>query len=115
MPVSNIHINPVAPDQNTSGRYGSPEERAQRDAHAHEEPQEAPSDRLEISTGARESYRLNAFGPDMDFARKALDKSPSLPENRLSQIIYRIESGYYQLPGVFWSVVTHMIPTLRQS
>ncbi len=113
MAVSKIHIAPVAPDQNTSGRYGSSDERAQQEPHAHEESQQAPSDRLEISTGARETYRLSSFGPDLDFARKALDKAPPLPESRLAQIIHRIETGYYRIPSVLWNVVTRIIPSLR--
>lgn len=113
MAVSNIHINPIAPDSNASGRYGSSEERAHRDHHGQPEPQKPPSDRLEISNSARETYRHNSFGPDMDFARKALEKAPPLPETRIAQIIQRIETGYYRIPSVIWNVVTTIIPSLR--
>lgn len=113
MAVSNLHISPISPDQNASGRYGSPDERARKEHHERKGSKEADSDRLEISIGARETYRLSRFGPDMDFARKALDKAPPLEESRLAQIIQRIESGYYQLPSVFWTVVARVIPALR--
>lgn len=113
MAVSNVHISPVTPDQNASGRYGSPEERARKEQPAPKESHEAETDRLEISTRGRETYRLSRFGPDMDFARKALDKAPPIPESRIAQILHQIESGYYRLPSVFWNVVTRVIPALR--
>ncbi len=111
--MSNLHISPVNPDTNPSGRYGSSGGRARKEQQSREESHDVESDRLEISAGARETYRLSRFGPDMDFARKALDKTPPLPESRLAQIIQQIESGYYRLPSVFWSVVTRVIPALR--
>lgn len=113
MAVNNVHISPVTPDQLASGRYGSPEERARRERHARQETQDEDSDRLEISSSARETYRLNRFGPDLDFARKALDKTAPIPDSRLTQIMDRIESGYYRLPSVFWKVITRVIPSLR--
>jgi hypothetical protein len=113
MAVSNVHITPVSPDPNATGRYGPSDERAHRENEAHPEPPDEKSDRLEISSDARESYLMSASGPDMDFARKVLNKSPDLPEKRLTSILQRIESGYYRLPLVIRKIVTHLIPGLR--
>jgi hypothetical protein len=113
MAVSNVHITPISPDPNATARYGPSDERAHQEDEAHPEPPDEKSDRLEISSDARESYLMSASGPDMDFARKALHNSPGQPENRLTSILQRIESGYYHLPSVIRKIVTRLMPGLR--
>lgn len=113
MAVSKVHITPITPDPNSRERYGSSGDRTHREDEAELESQEEKSDRLEISKGARETYAMHATGPDMDFARKALDRTPDLQENRAGQIMQHIESGYYRLPAVIRKIVARMIPGLR--
>ncbi len=111
--VSNVYISPINPDPNTTGRYGSHEERAHRERPAPDGSPDDKSDRLEISRDARETYEMRSSGPDMDFARKALDKSPEMPEGRIAQILQRIEHGYYDLPRVLRSIVKALLSGLR--
>ena len=113
MSTSNLHINPIAPDPSASGRYGSPEERAHRDHPANEEAPATANDRLEISEDARETFLSHASGPDLDFARKALGKTPPLPNARIAQIRDRIQTGYYTVPGVLINISIRMMPVLR--
>lgn len=113
MAVSNVHINPVAPDQSASGQYGGSQEQAGRDTHTRQEWAEDRADRLEISRKARERNVKNAADPDMDFARKALQAIEPLPESRIEQILHRIEAGYYRIPEVLGQVVTRVVTALR--
>lgn len=113
MSTSNLHINPIAPDPSASGRYGASEERAHRDHSSHEEAPLPSGDRLEISDDARETFLSHVSGPDLNFARKALEKAPPLPDTRIAQIIDRIETGYYAVPGVLMNISIRMMPVLR--
>lgn len=113
MSTSDLHINPIAPDPAASGRYGASEERAHRD-HPSREAEPAPAgDRLEISADARETFLSHVSGPDLDFARKALSKTPPLPNARIDQIIERLDSGYYATLGVLLNISIRMTPVLR--
>lgn len=111
--MSNVQINPISPDPNARDRYGPSDERAHREQNAGHEAANEKTDRLEISKDARESFLVRSTGPEMEFARKALDKSIGLTENRISQTLERLESGYYRLPMVIRKIVAHLVPGLR--
>ena len=108
--MSNVRINPISPDPNAKERYGPSDERDHREHDAHGDAVDEKTDRIEISKDARESFLVRSSGPDMDFARRVLDSATGLPDERISQLQNRLESGYYLLPVVTRKIVTHLIP-----
>ena len=114
MALDSVHINPVAPDSTAQERYGSPNDRAPRDHNRREDAEHRPRrDRLEISDDARTSFLINGAPPDVEFARRAMERIPSLSRDRLAEILSRIESGYYHLPAVIWHVASRLVHGLR--
>lgn len=108
MDVERVHISPVAPDRGGSGRYGSADERARRDREKRRVLEKEATDRLEISKRGRETYRAQALPPDMDFARKALDRLPASDPERTAQLAARLETGYYLSSAFFEQLVARV-------
>lgn len=111
MDVERVHINPVAPDPSASGRYASAEERSSSEGEERREEEKRQDDRLEISETGRRTFQAHVVPPDIDFARKALDRLPGCDPERLSQLAARIESGYYASPVVVDQLVARMAGT----
>lgn len=109
MDVERVHINPVAPDPNASGRYGSLGERSSSGEREHTKEDKPADDRLEISEAARRIFQANVVPPDIDFARKALRRLPDCDGERAAQISDRIESGYYASAGMVDQLAARMI------
>lgn len=57
-------------------------------------------DRVEISDSARSASKDVRRAEELTFARKALDDVPTLSEERISELMSRIKSGFYQQPDV---------------
>ena len=113
MALDSVHIKPVTPDPNAGQRYGSTHERAHKDRPAVKKEEERPRDRLEISADGRTSLIVNGASPDVDFARKALASVPPVSRDRFSELLARIESGYYRLPEVIWRISARLVHSLR--
>lgn len=110
MAFDTVNINPVAPDSTAQERYGSNQERAPKDRDRLPDAEIHPRrDRLEISDDARASFLINGAPPDVEFARRAMEHIPSLSRDRLSQILSRIESGYYHLPMVIRHITSRLV------
>lgn len=58
------------------------------------QPSHAAGDRVEISDAAR-SAASDAQARDVAFARKALLGIPPLSQDRISEIMQRVQEGYY--------------------
>ena len=112
MALDSVHIKPVTPDPNAGQRYGSLHERAQKDRPAVKKDEERPRDRLEISADGRTTYIINGASPDVDFARKALASVEPVSRDRFSELVARIESGYYRLPEVIRRVTARLVQSL---
>ena len=110
MDLDTVHINPVTPDPSASGRYASSDERSPSDREDRPDPEKQADDRLEISDRGRRTYLAHVAPPDMDFARKALDRLPATDGERAMQLAARIESGYYVSRAVIEQVVARMVP-----
>jgi hypothetical protein len=114
MALETVHINPIAPDPTAHERYGSPHEHAPKEQDRQPDAEYHPrQDRLEISDDARSSFLVNGAPPDVEFARRAMDSIPPMSRDRLSQILSRIESGYYFLPVVIWHIADRLVHGLR--
>ncbi len=109
MDLDSVHIKPVAPDPGASERYASSDERSPSEREDGPDPQKRTDDRLEISDWARRTYLAHVAPPDMDFARKALDRLPAPDGDRATELAARIDSGYYASSMVMEQIVTRMM------
>lgn len=111
MDLDRVHIKPVAPDPSASGRYASPDERTPSEDDQRPDAEKQAKDSLEISDRGRLFHRAHAAPPDMDFARKALDRLPASDAERAIQLAARIEAGYYATHVVVEQVAARMVPS----
>lgn len=117
MPLETAHIAAINTDPNAPGRYGAHRGRAHSTGRQDELEQAdrlLPEDRLELSKAARDLVRRNRVSPDIDFARKALDRLPPIQSSRRrQQIRERMESGFYSAPGVLGRIARRLVPDKR--
>lgn len=66
-------------------------------------PSSDPKDRVEISAGSRTTQ--NGVAPEeLVFARKALLGIPPLSDDRVADILQRIQEGYYSQPEILKAI-----------
>ena len=117
MNIRDLQINQSRPDHlrsSASGEAGKVQEAAPVQPAQPVESQQQARDRVEISDAARAAANEPQV-EGINFARKALLGIPPLSDERASDMIQRIQEGYYSQPEVLKQVATGVAGDLTGS
>lgn len=110
MNIRDIQSGPGRAEQTRTEALGSTNKVAPGSQAPQEEAVSAQSvkDRVEISAAARAAATENIQTQELGFARKALLGIPPLSQDRASDILRRIQEGFYSQPEVVKQVASEV-------
>ncbi len=109
MNIRDVKTGTYRPDQLRNGSTGEADRAASGPARS-ESASAAPADRVEISSAS--SAKNDPAIQEMAFARKAMLGIPPLSDDRVADILLRVQEGYYSQPEVLKTIAANVAQAL---